>query len=589
MSRINNIKIGYKMLLILIIPILALVLTSIISLTNIRDISDELIDNLYNETHQSVYWILNADRDFYQALTNQMDMQKLTNQDELEKATNQDELDKLKASYLENSTQTLERVHLAYDIINGNKKSFESYKHQSSKLSLFDLFANIDKDFAIWYGLYDVENNIMRNESEYLKAFDSTRESMNQIEEILDEYGKDIIAKSNKSVADTQRYIIISVASAILLSLLLGLLIIRNINKRTKKTVDLIKKTANFDLIHDKSYDNYINEKDEFGMIISAELSARQEFRNIIIEVSKETSHVKDAIYAANLNMSQLGEQIEEISATTEELSAGMEETAASTQEMNATSTEIERTTLDISDKAQVGAKAAEEINDRAKELEKSFFASQESALKVFGEVKLKLEKALVESKAVEQIDELADAILGITSQTNLLALNAAIEAARAGEAGRGFAVVADEIRKLAEDSKNMATGIQDITKVVTNSVSNLSANSSNLLTFMEDNVGKDYKTMLFASDQYKKDAEFVDELVTDFSSTSKELLTSIQNIMRAISEVTSSTQEGASGATNIAEKSSIIVNKANEVLTQINSTQEGANKLDQMVLKFRT
>lgn len=61
-----------------------------------------------------------------------------------------------------------------------------------------------------------------------------------------------------------------------------------------------------------------------------------------------------------------------------------------------------------------------------------------------------------------------------ITGQTNLLALNASIEAARAGEAGKGFAVVADEIRVLAEQSKAAVVHIQDVTKNVVESVTNL-------------------------------------------------------------------------------------------------------------------
>lgn len=411
---------------------------------------------------------------------------------------------------------------------------------------------------------------------------------MNQIEEILEVYGAEIVAQSNKTVSQTIMYVIVITASAIILSLLLGIIIITGINKRTKKTLELIKRTADLNLEYTEEYNKYLNEKDEFGLIINAESEVRKELVNIIKEVNSNASTLNEIVDLTNQSMSRLGEEIDGISATTEELSAGMEETAASVQEMNATSNEIERASENVADKAREGFMEAEKINKTANELNKSFAASQESAYRIFEEVKLSLEEALERSKAAEQISILADSILEITSQTNLLALNAAIEAARAGEAGKGFAVVADEIRKLAENSKNTVTEIQSITQTVLSSVNDLSSSSISLLDFMNNDVIKDYEMMLEATKQYKKDAEFVNELVENLSVTVEMLLASIQSTVKALDEVSAATNEGADGTSSIAQQTSNIVEHADEVIKSITNAKEISAKLNQMIVKFK-
>ena len=68
----------------------------------------------------------------------------------------------------------------------------------------------------------------------------------------------------------------------------------------------------------------------------------------------------------------------------------------------------------------------------------------------------------------VQGLSALTDTIRGIARQTEILAINAAIEAARAGEAGKGFSVLAGEVRRLATQSNESASRInQDISRLV--------------------------------------------------------------------------------------------------------------------------
>ncbi|MCR4436584.1 MAG: methyl-accepting chemotaxis protein [Clostridiales bacterium] len=378
-------------------------------------------------------------------------------------------------------------------------------------------------------------------------------------------------------------------ASVIFLAagILLGYFIARLIAAPVIKASEHLKVIAAGDFTQAASGE-FAARKDEIGVLSRAVETMRSSVQEVIDGVIRESRNVTESVKASRQNMSELLSQIEEVSATTEELSAGMQETAASTEEMNATALEIEQAVGSIASKAQEGAISAGEVKNRAKSLKTSFQATQQNGMKIINEVSRRLETALEESKAVNQINLLADAILEITSQTNLLALNAAIEAARAGEAGKGFAVVAEEIRKLAEDSKKTATEIQDITKAVIGSVENLSSNSNSLLVFMTNDVGRDYQSMMNAVEQYEKDAEYMDDLVADFSATSEELAASMENMVKAINEITSAANEGAEGTASIAQKSTVIVEKADEVMRQADHSRESADKLIHLVSRFK-
>jgi methyl-accepting chemotaxis protein len=361
----------------------------------------------------------------------------------------------------------------------------------------------------------------------------------------------------------------------------------KNISKPIKESSMIIEQISNGNLSVEIP-NKYLKKKDEIGLIVKSLQQMIDTLRNMIQNIINESNKSTEAFSIVNENVGILKAQIDESASTTEEISAGMEQTAASSQEMNAAATEIENAAESIALKAQEGAITVEQIQERANELRTSVMNSQNNTMLILDKTKNTLEKAIEDSKAVDQITILSNAILQITSQTNLLALNAAIEAARAGEAGRGFAVVAEEIRKLADSSGSTALEIQGIIKTVHNSVNNLSSSSNKLMEFVSTDVKEDYTLMLDATDKYQKDAESINDIVTDFSATSEELLASIQNMMKIIEEITAATNEGATGTTNIAESTGVILEKISEIAVQTENVRVGSTNLAKAVEKFR-
>ena len=330
-----------------------------------------------------------------------------------------------------------------------------------------------------------------------------------------------------------------------------------------------------------------LKRRDDFGKLAASLESMRNEMSGLIGEVKSQATEITRMVQEIDDNIQALDEEIENVSATTEELAAGMEETAASSEEINAMSHEIESAAKSIATRSQDGATEADDIRDRAVGIKKTTTENDERTKAIHAEINEGLTKALEDIKVVDQIGVLAESIMEITGQTNLLALNASIEAARAGEAGKGFAVVADEIRVLAEQSKAAVVHIQDVTKNVVESVTNLADGAKKLLEFVGTDVVDSFAGFSDMADSYSNDAGSIDALVTDFSASSEQLLASINGVMDAIDEVSKAATEGATGTNDIAEKTGVVVEKAAEIKEKAEAAHHAADKLQQNVEHF--
>ncbi len=569
---LNNFKVRTKIFILSLIMIIFMVITAGVGYINLTN-ANKSMDSLYNDNLVAIE--VGADLRT-QTRANSANLYALIlSEDENERQTIYADIEKRK------------------ETANGDMAKLES-------LSIDDnpkiLFQKIKDDLEEWRDVLSTTVTLSKagNKEQTYDYFiknkgilENYQTSVRNLGEYNSELAKEINVQNDMQYAASIRIFVILLIGILAIAIAATLYISNSIATPLALAADHLKlfSTGDFTM---KVPEKFLKRKDEIGDLSTSVDILQGSITVLIHDVQNEADSISSIVTNVNHNVSELNSEIEGVSVATEELSAGMEETAASAEEMSATSQEMERAVQAIAEKSEEGATKANDISKRALKTKEDVKASQEKAFTIFSNTKDKLEKAMEESKVVEQINVLSESIMEITSQTNLLALNAAIEAARAGEAGKGFSVVADEIRKLAEQSKNTVAEIQKITGKVTGSVQNLVENSNELLNFMSTDVNKDYKTLLEVAEQYNIDAIFVDGLVTDFSSTSEELLASINEILKTIDGVAAASSQGAEGTTDIANRTEGITAKSNKVVELVENANKSAEKLKNEVSKFK-
>lgn len=589
----NNIKVRTKLVIVMVIALIALVLCSIVSNTSLSGLGDNALDIIENDMRSSYDEQIKAQVDnvisLCQSIYNRYEKGEYT-LDEAEKlAADQirdlrygnngyfwvDTYDGTNVVLLGNDTEGTNRM----DAVDTNGFAYMQAIINAGKQE--------DGGFTdyVFPREGETESSPKRAYSKAFEPFGWVLGTGNYTDDIDD----DVLDVKNEfsSYESNSRMAIIGIAvvmEVILISVLT--LITISIVKPLKKSLAHIEEIAQGDFSKEFEQD-LLKRKDDFGQLADSLEKMRSEMNNLIGEVKSEALEITGMVQEIDTSLQALDDQIENVSATTEELAAGMEETAASSEEINAMSHEIESAAKSIAERSQDGANEADEIRERAVKIKKDTDENDRRTRSIHEEINESLTKALDDIKVVDQINVLAKSIMDITGQTNLLALNASIEAARAGEAGKGFAVVADEIRVLAEQSKAAVAHIQEVTGNVTAAVENLANDAERLLEFVGNDVVESLGGFAEMANSYNSDAANVDSLVTDFSASSEQLLASINGVMDAISDVSKTATEGATGTTDIAEKVGNVVQEAEAIKQKAETTYHSAEKLQKNVERF--
>ncbi len=307
-----------------------------------------------------------------------------------------------------------------------------------------------------------------------------------------------------------------------------------------------------------------------------------------IHKTKDESELIREKMTSASDKINGINGSITEINLAMQRTEGGIESQTESIQSIEQICDSVTSATNSFAADTKEMSARTDEIIGRVKAMVPEILANKRHAVEVTNQTKAELEEAIKGIQVIEQIVDVASAIQGIANQTNLLALNASIEAARAGEAGRGFAVVAEEINGLSTTTGSEIEKVNGLTKEVTENVKELSKVSNQIITFLTENVLKDYDNLETLANNYMEDANYYSDVSKDLGAGADEVSASVADINRVLDSISNAQQELGNAIHDISgnmqsitESSANVSDETKDVMDSISSLQDTTGKFN--------
>ncbi len=545
-----------------------------------KDAEDLFYENLYRINSG----IVNADRDFYQALTGAIQYYDIVNgYSNIPLLILEDKKAEKLSDYKENVTQALEGVNNVIALAKKNPDLYTGTLLPGSKLT-FEQYGNLFlSEYSMWEKAFDVENN-EGNWSAFNEAFTTTRATLSEMSDVVELWAENEEAKMDREIsAMIMRYVIIF--SVIILLVLVFVVIAAN-----AMTSEIRRVRVSLDNMSEGDFATPFDRKSpirEFRRIAEASDEMRIKIRETMVSIIEHAKAVNDGADKTEAKISDSQRMTADINQAVSDLANGATSMAQDVQDASGLVLNIGNSVemvLQSADSNMTMSKQVYDMSVQVQEQLKKLQTEDTETDRIAGEVQGSVNET---ADVVAEISRAAETIIGIASQTNLLALNASIEAARAGEAGKGFAVVADNIKGLAEESDQSA---KEITEMVTR-ISALSDRNKEL-------TGRIKTATSSESVEFGKMSVSFDEMESELKETEagneniEHLVESVNHdknaIMNAVESLSSISQQNAASTEETSASLTQLSDIMLDVVSEARSLQSIAEKLQENVRFFR-
>lgn len=542
---------------------------------NISILADQA---LYQEAFVSSDLLLNADRDFYQA---ELALKLILAGDEY---VPEEVTQSLVESYEENAQQVYDRVSEGLNNLKNNEELYKSYTG-STDSTMEELETTFFEYYDAWYSSFD-QTELTADVDISDTSFDAARDNIDVMTTILSDYAEyesEIILSTSRSMAVNTAIII---AIIIIVVSLLMYTIVKLLRYSILKLTSQLESLANKDLAFEMD-ERLLKSKDEVGVLAKSGASMMETFKNIIFRLKDGIQNLDETSDTMNKSINEINIAMNEVADAVMDIAKSSTEQASETQNAMTDVTLLgEMIVANGENTAQIYdlSNSIEDITHDGLNIVNQLAEDSVTSVKLFEEIFMVINQT---NDSTAKIGDASKLISDISEQTNLLALNAAIEAARAGDAGRGFAVVAEEIRKLAEQTSNSTTLIDNMLSELVQNVQK----AQNTSDSVKGAINNQRSSVVATEAKYKEIVNIVEDMksrIDSLKAYTDQMSSSRNSVINVIEHLSGIAQENAASTEETSASTQQVLATINEFTSISDDISHLVDVLNDLVVDFK-